>query len=116
MNARVGYDPARRGKRDWFAWTLAYQSVGARAIEHGTLGFEDLRAEATHVIDAHAHVLLGFGLRVGLSARNVLDLPIEVSQQGIVLSEQRLGRALLLGISWSPTPAVSASQSRAGSE
>lgn len=100
LTARVAYDPARRTGEQGIVVALAYQGIGERTLTLSQSLGPDETATPLHLLDFHASYPLGLGFAVSASARNLIDAPIERAYGGVTELHSRLGRTILLGVSF----------------
>jgi outer membrane receptor protein involved in Fe transport len=96
INTQLGYDNA-----DWgTSIAVLYNVFGPRIDAVGVLGSPDTYEQPFHQLDLVARQNLPKGFRIGLRARNLLDLPATVTQGGEITFKTQKGRSLTLSAAW----------------
>jgi outer membrane receptor protein involved in Fe transport len=97
VNLQAGYHNPDWGTRV----TLLYHVFGARIHEVGALGAPDVVEQPFHQLDLVASQELGAGFKLGVKARNLIDLPHRLTQGPETVERHRTGRVLSLSLTWS---------------
>lgn len=98
VNLQLGYDHEELGTNA----TLLYNVFGPRIAEVGAQGAPDVYEQPFHSLDVVLKQRLPGGFSVGLTVKNLLDLPVEVTQGDEQLVERLYkGRAVSLSLGWS---------------
>jgi hypothetical protein len=97
VNLQGGYDNPDRGPRV----VVVYNVFGPRIAEVGAGGAPDVYEQPVHQLDVVASQSLPMGFSLGLKAENLIDLPAQRTQGGIVIDSVRTGRAISASLGWS---------------
>jgi outer membrane receptor protein involved in Fe transport len=94
VNVQLGYDNADTGT----SASLLYNVAGRRIVEVGALGAPDVYSEPFHQLDLVLSQKLGAGLALSLKLKNLIDLPVAITQGSHVTRTWHRGRQLSVGI------------------
>jgi TonB-dependent receptor len=96
-NLQVGYDSpnGRHGA------TLAWNGFDERILYAGINGFDDAFEQPFHSLDLTYSWFTSDRLAFKFRARNLLNEPLEVKQDGVTVIEQEIGMTWLVDVSWS---------------
>ncbi len=97
FNFQIGYDNVDTGT----SVAALYNVYGKRIDQVGKQKAPDVYEQPFHLFDVVAKQSLKWGLKIGLKAKNLLDLPIEFTQGGKTISTYRRGRSVGLSVEWS---------------
>lgn len=98
LNAQLGWEDPNNGVN----LAVLYNVAGPRISEVGQSGIPDTYAMPVHRLDASVIVPLRHGVQLRFKATNLLDWPTRQETGGELAEELRDGRALSLGVQWSP--------------
>ena len=97
VNVNVGYARADVGEL-----TVLYNVIGARITDVGIEGLPDTYEQPLHRLDLVASRQLAHGLRLKLTAANLLDQRVRLEQGGVLVSAYDPGVTFGLGLDWTP--------------
>jgi outer membrane receptor protein involved in Fe transport len=95
-NVQLGTDDDELG----LSVNVLYNVFGPRIVEVGALGLPDTIEQPFHQLDVVVRQKLPMGLLLGLQARNLLDLPSQRLQNGIIVDDVTRGRTFGLSLTW----------------
>jgi outer membrane receptor protein involved in Fe transport len=95
VNIQAGYDNVVKGS----AVMVLYNVFGKRIREVGALGAPDIWQQPFHQLDLVFKQKLGRGFSLSIKGKNLIDLPVRLTQGGETTETYRNGRAFSVGLS-----------------
>lgn len=97
LNLSLGYANPQVGELD-----LLYNVIGERITDVGIQGLPDTYEQPFHRVDLVASRALGRGLRLKLTAANLLAQRVQLEQGGLIVNAYDPGVSFGLGLDWTP--------------
>lgn len=97
VNLNAGYRHADIGELN-----LLYNVIGARITDVGIEGLPDTYEQPMHRLDLVAMRSLGQGLKLKLTASNLLAQKVQLEQGGVIVNTYDPGVSFGLGLDWTP--------------
>lgn len=97
VNLNAGYSHADLGEL-----SLLYNVIGARITDVGIEGLPDTYEQPMHRLDLVAMRSLGQGLKLKLTASNLLAQKVRLEQGGLTVNTYDPGVSFGLGLDWTP--------------
>lgn len=97
VNLSAGYS-----NPELFELNLLYNVIGERITDVGIEGLPDTYEQPLHRVDLVAMKSLGRGLRLKLTASNLLNQKVRLEQGDFVVSSYDPGMSFGLGLDWTP--------------
>ncbi len=96
LNLQTGYQSPTQGTR----LSVAYNLTGPKITDVGAQGAPDIIEDPIHRLDVLVSQPLGAGFSVGVSVKNVLNLPITHRQGERTIDQIQTGRQYGASLSW----------------
>lgn len=96
VNAQIGYENVDIGLNA----ALLYNVFGKRISDVGTNGRPDIYEQPFHQLDFVAKKSLKKGFKIGVKAKNIIDLPVRFTQGDEITKKYKKGREFHISVSW----------------
>lgn len=96
VNISIGYEPSNRG----ISSSVAYNIYGPRLSDVGNHGAPDVYEQPRGELDVSFSRTVADSYKFSVSAKNLLDRPVEFKQGGATSVKYKVGRSFSFGISY----------------